>query len=191
MKKLLVYIYEGMADFEISLLCHLLVADCGKDVLIISDNLDEVRSKSGMKFLPDEILANVNLDEVEGLIIPGGWLASLSHKLIEIIKTLNDDRKLIAAICAAPWILAKAGILEGVKYTTSISTWGEAHREFFKMEDPFPRESYVECKCYRDENIITAKGTAFIDFSVEVCEYLRLFESEGEKLELLNQLRCS
>ena len=191
MKKIAIYIYEGMADFEISLLCHLLVSDCGVEIMIVSNDTDVIKSKSGIKYLPDETIVNLDLDEGEGLIIPGGWLENLTDELIELVRKLNDDNKLIAAICAAPWILAKAGILEDIKYTTSISEWGDKHKDFFKIDNPFPKGNHIDCNCYRDRNIITAKGTSFIDFSVEVCDYLELFSSDNEKKELLNQLRCS
>ncbi len=79
------------------------------------------------------------------------------------------------------WILAVSGILEARKYTTSIDELQDKHRDFFGMEDPFPLSNYVEGRVVRDNNVITAKGYAFIDFAVEVCDYFGRFQNEDDK----------
>jgi putative intracellular protease/amidase len=189
MGKVLIYIYDGMADFEITLLAQLLVGDCGMDLLVVSSKTGVVKSKSGMMYMPNIDMMGVKTNDVDAIIIPGGWLADLDDKLIEIIKELNNENKLIAAICAAPWILAKGDVLKNRKYTTSIVEWLDKHRDFFKMEDPFDRNGYIEARVVRDNNIITAKGVAFIDFAIEVCDYLGLFEDENEKLAFINDIK--
>jgi putative intracellular protease/amidase len=105
------------------------------------------------------------------------------------VKELNYNHKLIAAICAAPWILAKAGILEDRNFTTSIVQWQEMHREILGSDDPFPRKGFVNERVVRDGNIITAKGVAFIDFAVEVCDYFGLFKDEAERLAFEKDLK--
>jgi len=189
MEKVLVYIYEGMADYEITLLTHLLGADCGKELVVISNNEKLIRSKSGILYKPHKTLQEIDIEEVEGLIIPGGWLESLDDQLISLIQRLNKEKKFLAAICAAPWIFAEAGVLRGSKYTTSIVEWQQKHIDFFGIADPFPREGYVDHRVVRDGNIITAKGSAFIDFAIEVCDYLELFKDENERQELEEELK--
>lgn len=189
MGKILIFIYDGMADFEISFLAHLLGADCGKELLVIANNSEIVQSKSGMLYKPHKALRQIFDEEVEGLIIPGGWLANLDEKLIDIIRDLHKRNKLIAAICAGPWILAKAGVLNNCKYTTSIVEWQEKHLEFFGIDDPFPREGYIERRVVRDGNVITAKGIAFIDFTIEVCDYLGLYKDDNEKKDFEKDIK--
>ncbi|GMQ60746.1 type 1 glutamine amidotransferase family protein [Vallitalea sediminicola] len=181
MSKILVYIYEGMADFEISLLIHLLGVDCGKELVVVSNSLKTIQNKAGISFNPSKKLNQVIDEEVEGIIIPGGWLENLDEDLIRLIKKLNENNKLVAAICAAPWILAKAGVLNNRKYTTTIEKWDKKYIELFRTDDPFPWEGYMNERVVRDGNVITAKGLAFVDFAVEVCDYLNLFEDEIEK----------
>ena len=53
--------------------------------------------------------------------------------------------------------------------------------EIFGEADPFPRDNYIEKRVVADNNIITALGTAFLDFAVEICNWLQLFESEEDK----------
>jgi putative intracellular protease/amidase len=105
----------------------------------------------------------------------------LHERLITIINQLNQSDKLLAAICFGPWMLAKAGVLENRKYTSSIVKWQEELSELFGIQDPFPVEGYVEARVVRDKNIITAKGAAFIDFAIEVCDYFGGFQEEDQR----------
>ena len=189
MRKILVYIYDGMATFEIALLTQLLCSTQDTELIIIADEIRQIKDKPGFSITPQLDLNCIDVNEIDGIIIPGGWLAHLDERLISLIRDLNEAQKLIAAICAAPWILAKAGVLNGRKYATSIDKWQDSHREIFQLEDPFPREGYQECRVVRDGNIITAKGPAFIDFTMEVCDYLGLFEDEAERIEFEQDLK--
>lgn len=183
MRKILVYIYDGMATFEIALLTQLLSSTEDTEIIIVADEIRQIKDKPGFSFTPQLDLKSVDINEIDGIIIPGGWLAHLDEQLISLIRALDKEQKLIAAICAAPWILAKAGVLNSRRYATSIDQWQDSHRRIFQQEDPFPREGYTECRVVRDGHIITAKGPAFIDFTMEVCDYFGLFEDETERVE--------
>ena len=58
------------------------------------------------------------------------------------------------------------------------------------LEDPFPRETYVNKHVVKDQNIITALGNAFIDFSVEILDYFHYFKEEKEKQDMINHYKC-
>ena len=95
-----------------------------------------------------------------------------------------------AGICGAGTILmAQAGILNSVKYTTPLMPWNEKHKEIFDIENPFPAKNYCSNKCVRDGNVITSIGTAFIEFSTEICDYFELFETAEEKEEFIKGFR--
>jgi len=47
--------------------------------------------------------------------------------------------------------------------------------------DPFPRENFVQDRVIRDDNVVTAQGTAFIDFAIEICDWFGGFEGEEDK----------
>ena len=101
-----------------------------------------------------------------------------------LLKKLNKDGKLIAAICAGPEFLAKSGILDGKKYTTSAEP--QSYEE--KNEpDPFPRENYVNARLVLDGNILTAQGYAFTDFALKIWDWYNVYDYEGEKEELKDQ----
>lgn len=78
-------------------------------------------------------------------------------------------------------IFSKGRVLKHVKYTTPVVEWTEEHIEVFGEEDPFPRENFIQERVVRDGNIITAQGTAFIDFAIEICDWFNLFENKDDR----------
>lgn len=189
MGKVLVFIYDEMADFEITLVTHLLGSDGGKEIVTISYEDKLIKSKSGIIYKPARLIKDVLAEEVEGLIIPGGWNGEIRPELIELIQSINAKGKLLAAICAGPRFLAKAGVLDNVKYTTSIEQWTEDQVQQFKENDPFPRQNFVSERVVRDGNIITAKGLAFVDFATEVYDWFSLFDDEEDRNNFLKEIR--
>ena len=188
MGKILVFIYDDMADFEITFVTHLLGSDSGKEIITIGYDDILIKSKSGVVYKPTKLIKDVLTEDVEGLIIPGGWNGEIRPELIELIQSLNAKGKLLAAICAGPRFLAKAGVLDNAKYTTSIVNWTEKHEEQFMDSDPFPRQNFISDRVVRDGNIITAKSNAFIDFSVEVCDWFGLFDDEDDKSNFVKSI---
>ena len=181
-KKILLFIFDNMTDYEITFIAHLLKADAGKEVITISYEDKFIKGTSGLLYKPDKLVKDVLNDDVEGLIICGGWFGEVREELIELIRKLNSEGKLLAGICGAgTFFLATAGVLNKVSYTTPITRWTEKHVEVFGDGDPFPRENYMEKRVVTDKNVITALGTAFFDFAVEICDWLQLFESEEDK----------
>ncbi|QSX05720.1 DJ-1/PfpI family protein [Sedimentibacter sp. zth1] len=179
MRKILCFIYNNMADFEITLSCDML--GCLEETKIISVAYERgtVGGLSQLKYTPDMTVREaIKLDDIDGLIIPGGFERNCKEELIELIQKVDRDKKLICAICAAPEYLAKAGILDNHLYTTTLD-----HSYFVEngIEDCFPRKNYLEEKVVIHENIITAKGKSFIDFGVEILDYFNAFDNADEK----------
>ena len=50
-----------------------------------------------------------------------------------------------------------------------------------EMEDPFNRENFSLDLLVRDENVITAVGRSFVDFTFEVVDYFKMFKTEEDK----------
>jgi len=190
MGKILVFIYDDMADFEITFATHLLGSDSGKSIITIAYEDKIIKSKSGMLYKPSMLIKDVLVkDDIEGLIIPGGWNGEIRIELISLIRKLNENNRLLAAICAGPRYLAKAGVLDNKYYTTSIIEWTDKHRFQFDEEDPFPRKNFANVRVLKDRNVITAQGTAFIDFAIEICDWFSLFDSEEDRMNFTNTIK--
>ncbi|GAA4866153.1 type 1 glutamine amidotransferase family protein [Paenibacillus vulneris] len=183
MGRILCFISEDFADFEITLAFHKIKNAGKKEVLCVGYDHQPVISESGLTYKPNATLAEaMELQDVEGLIIPGGPIRKQRQELTELIRKLDREEKLLAAICNGPQYLGRAGILAHRKYTTSCSV--DRIRQL-DVEDPFPRERYVEQRVVRDGHVITAKGRAFVDFSFELFDYLQLYEGRREERDQL------
>ena len=184
MGKILLFVYNDMADFEFTYATHLLGHELGKQIVVAAYDKSPIVSKGGVTYLPHTTISEVDANEFEGFIIPGGWNPVVKQEMLDLINQFYQKDKLLAAICAGPRYFAKAGILDKVKYTTSIVEWNETRRSTFNEEDPFPRQNFVNKRVVRDRNVITSKGISFVDFGIEVANYFGMFNTDDEKLEL-------
>ena len=101
----------------------------------------------------------------DALVLPGGpghkHLLG-SDKLLEKIRATHAQNLLCAAICAAPIVLAKAGILKGKKATC-----------FPGEEENLTGAIFVEKETVVDGNIITSRGAGTsVNFALEIIAYL-------------------
>lgn len=172
MGKILCYIYEGMADFEISLLLHRLKNKGQREIISVSEAAQPLMAQSGLTFVADRLITEIeSLEDIEALIIPGGPIDNGQNEICPLVRAMVEKGRLVAAICFAPQFLGRAGVLEHYRYTTSCS---EQKIEQLGCEDPFNRENYVLQRTVVDRNVITAQGYAFVDFAAEVCRYLKV-----------------
>ena len=89
MGKVLLFIFDNMTDYEITFIAHLLKADAGKEVITIYYEDKLVKGTSGLLYKPDKLVADVLNDDVEGLIICGGWFGVIREELIELISSIT------------------------------------------------------------------------------------------------------
>ncbi|MBU3153694.1 DJ-1/PfpI family protein [Clostridium estertheticum] len=183
MKKILCFISDEFADFEITLVLHKIRNVGKRHIVTVGYNHKLVVSESGLCYKPDLTLNEViKLDDVEGLIIPGGPIRNQQEELTKLILKLDQEKRMIAAICNGSQYLGRAGILNKCKFTTSCSL---ERIEALGVVDPFPRENYEDSRVVTDKNIITAKGRAFVDFSFAVFDYLNIYEGQYTEKEKL------
>lgn len=182
MGKTAVFLFDNMTDYEITFITHLLRVDAGRQTVTVSYEDRTVKSASGISYRAERLVKDVLEEELDGLILCGGWYGELRGELLALIRKLNREGKLLAGICGAgTFFLASAGVLKGVRYTTPITAWTPRHRQVFGQTDPFPRETYVPARVVTDGNVITALGTGFVDFGIAVCDWFGLFSTEEEK----------
>ena len=93
----------------------------GAEVKVASTTLSEATGKLGMKVKPDITINKINPDEFDAIIFVGGpgvkqfWNDKTIHN---IAVGFYNKKKITAAICSAPVILARAGLLEGKNATS-------------------------------------------------------------------------
>lgn len=175
MKKVLVFLAEGFETIE-----ALSVVDvCNRArVICHACSLTEnrgVNSAHGTMVLCDKLISDEDLENYDALVLPGGMPGSIAlrdnEKVQSLIKKYNKENKIVAAICAAPIALAKAGVIEG-KMVTSYPG--------FKEE--LGNVNYIEDKTVvKDGNIITSRGPATaLVFGLEILKSLGYLKEEEE-----------
>ncbi len=110
----------------------------------------------------DALIENTDFSDAEMLILPGGATHLDACKpLCDLLLKHNEQDKLIAAICAAPSVLGKLGILVGKQATC------------YPGFEGYLGESYVGGLVVESKNIITAKGPGLsADFAFCLIEKL-------------------
>lgn len=176
MKKVLVFLAEGFETIE-----ALSVVDiCNRaNVTCHACSLTEnraVNSAHGTMVLCDKLISDNDLETYDAIVLPGGMPGSKNlrdnEKVQSLIKKYNEENKIVAAICAAPIALAKAGVIEG-KTVTSYPGFKEELGNVNYVED----ETVVV-----DGNIITSRGPATaLVFGLEILKQLG-YGKEAEEI---------
>lgn len=185
MSKILCFVSENMADFEIMLVLHKLKNVGHKEIVAVGYTRDSIVSESGLRYVPDMTLADVfDIGQIDGFLIPGGPICPQQPILTDVIHTLHAQQILLAAICNGPQYLGRAGILAYHAFTTSCAPEAIAR---LGVPDPFPRHNYVDQRVVRDGHVITAKGRAFVDFAFAIFDYLHIYEENPQEQQQLFQ----
>lgn len=181
MGKIVCFVTEKYADFEVVLTLHLL-RDVGKrEIVTVGYSHDPVISLSGVKTVPDCTLEEAALfDDIEAFIMPGGPIRERDERLVSFIRMLDGRQALLAAICFGPQYLARSGVLDTRRYTTSCTP---LHIKKKGIDDPFPRANFISERVAKDGNVITAQGHAFVDFAFAVLETVGYDRKDQKALE--------
>jgi protease I len=129
-----------------------ILENAGIQVQVASVTLDLARGVEGKTFQPQLTVKGINVNNFDAIIFIGGagatqyWNDPAAHK---IAKDAYDGGRIVAAICVAPVILAKAGILKGKRATVWSSDSGQLLVAGAK---------YSGANVEKDGKIITAAG---------------------------------
>ncbi|MGB6663173.1 MAG: DJ-1/PfpI family protein, partial [Xanthobacteraceae bacterium] len=70
----------------------------------------------------DKTLDRVSANDYDAIVLPGGQinpdLLRVEEKALKFIKAIFDAKKVVAAICHAPWLLVETGVAKGRKMTS-------------------------------------------------------------------------
>ena len=100
----------------------------------------------------DEVWSG-SLDHFDGIVLPGGMQGAANLRdhegLIQSLKEAHERGKTLAAICAAPIVLDRAGLLDEKRYTC-----------YDGFEKEIGSEHYVKEAVVQDGHILTSRGPA-------------------------------
>ncbi len=124
-----------------------------------------VLGANGITIQADTSLKNIISDDFDMIVLPGGWDGTYAlaenARVLELLKEFKKN-KIVGAMCAAPFVLKKAGVL-GNEYTCYPGAKDE-------IDHPGYRE---DSKVVSDGNIITSRGSGTaVCFGLAIVERL-------------------
>lgn len=168
--KTAILLYEGFSEYELSVALSVLMQG-KKEVVTFAIEQQAVHSEGGLTVLPDHSIVELEVSQFDSLILPGCidiGLIKDESVIFQVIQWFNQDNKLLAAISSAPFLLGKAGVLQGHRFTAGLTS---QQREFMGV---FGGAKYEEELVVRSGHLITAKGRGFIQFGLAIGNALGL-----------------
>jgi len=174
--KILIPLAEGFEEIE-AVTCIDVLRRGGVEVVTASLNNLDVKGAHNIIIKADTSISTIKRGEFDGILLPGGMPGATNlrddERVIELIQEFAKEEKLIAAICAAPIALERAGVITNKKATSY----------------PGFDKDLISCKYQNDrvvvdKNIITGRGPGVaLEFALEVIKYL-IGETKVKDLEM-------
>jgi protease I len=151
----------------------------GATVHVVSPEAGEIKGWKekdwGRPVKVDRSLDDVSVDDYHAIVLPGGQinpdLLRVNAKAIEFIRAFFDQKKVVAAVCHAPWLLIETGIAKGRKMTSYHSIKTDVINAGGKWEDS---------EVVTDMGIITSRKPDDLEaFSAKIIEEI----AEGRHTE--------
>lgn len=181
-KEIIFVLLNGFADWEAAhtAVCLNTGVIPGRPVKYISKTLsltkDPIISIGGFKVLPDYDIHTLS-EDYDGLVLVGGnnnWFSPEAEFLVPLVEKMIRENKLVAGICNGSVFLGKHGFLNHVKHTSnSLEYLKNIARNTYTGDT-----HYIEKQAVRDGNIVTANGTAQLEFCREILYALNADEPE-------------
>ncbi|MBI5206875.1 MAG: DJ-1/PfpI family protein [Candidatus Firestonebacteria bacterium] len=177
MSKILVLVYDGFSEIELSFPVSMFSIFGGVDYDVVALKNKEVTGWAGITIVASKLLKEISPLEYDALLLPGispFMVDDLlkNEPLLKLVKNMYINNKIVAAICLTPLILAKAGILKGKSLSSDAPP--ESYSEY-EIGD------ILQSPIVLDGNIITGKGPGFIKLTQSLFESLGHAEL-GQKL---------
>lgn len=142
----------------------------GAKVTVASTELTALGT-NGSTYTADILISDAKAKNYDAIVVVGGTgvIGSLweDKDLRKLVKDANKDKKIVAAICAATPVLAKAGILKGKNATVS---WDGGAKELTANGAKF-----VDKEVVVSGNIVTGRNPdASVAFGLKLCEKLNI-----------------
>lgn len=174
MKKVVLFvILDQYADWESAYLSSMILAlGQGRyQVKTVSLSKDSIQSLGGFTTVPDYDIASAPHD-FEGLVLIGGlsWRREQALQVVPLVHQAFENNKILGGICDAAAFLGTTGVLNDVRHTgndlETVKQWaGKAYTgELLYVKEP----------AVSDQNIVTANGTASLEFAKEMLTALEI-----------------
>lgn len=166
MARVLVPLARGCEELEAVTVIDLLRR---AGIEVVTAGLDEgvVEASRGVKLVPDTTLEEALDQEFDMVVLPGGGPGAKrlagDQRVTQLLKRLAESEKFTAAICAAPMVLAGAGLLRERRATSFPGA----------LDGLDHGARYVEESVVQDGTVVTSRGPGTaMDFALHLIELL-------------------
>jgi len=165
MKSVLVPLAQGSEELEAVTVLNIL-RRAGIEAISASLDGHPIRGSRGTMLIPDTSLDEALERDFDMIVLPGGQPGTNNLKadprIIKLLQRMETADRFVCAICAAPSVLAAAGLLDGRRATS-----------FPGSLDAFPKVSRQPQAVVEDGKLITSRGPGTaMDFALTLVERL-------------------
>ena len=168
-KKVAILATNGFEQSELEIPRDRLKA-AGATVDIVSPESAEIKGWDkkdwGRSVKVDKTLNEVSADDYDAIVLPGGQinpdLLRVNDKALALITSVFNQKKVVAAVCHAPWLLIEAGVIKGRKVTSYKSIKTDVINAGGRWEDS---------QVVVDQGLITSRNPGDLEaFSAKIIE---------------------
>lgn len=175
MAKVLVPLAQGCEELEAVTIIDLL-RRAEIQVITAGLNNDPIVASRGTRLLADTTLEKISHEEFDMVVLPGGLPGAdnlnADQRIHEILQRTLDKNNYVAAICAAPKVLASAGLLDGKQATAYPGVLAAIANNAIQI---------TSAAVQHDGKVITSRGPGTaMDFALEIISCLVGIEKRNE-----------
>jgi protease I len=168
-KKIAILATNGFEQSELEVPRDMLQA-AGAQIHIVAPEAGTIRGWNdkdwGTEVKVDVSLETAKASDYDAIVLPGGQMnpdtLRVNQAALTFIRDFYDQKKVVAAICHAPWLLIETGIIKGRKATSYKSIKGDMMNAGAKWEDS---------EVVTDQGIVTSRQPSDLQaFSKKVME---------------------
>jgi 4-methyl-5(b-hydroxyethyl)-thiazole monophosphate biosynthesis len=164
-KTVLVLFADGSEELEAVTIVNIL-RRAGISVTLAGLNAGALRGSRGIELVPNTTLEDAMKRSYDMVVLPGGQPGTdnlkADERVLKLMRQMAQQEKYMTAICAAPSVLATAGLLDG-KHATC----------FPGSLDAFPQVMQRPSAVVEDGKLITSRGPGTaMDFALTLAERL-------------------
>lgn len=165
MKSALILFAEGSEELEAVTVVNIL-RRAGVTVTLAGLTAGALRGSRGTLLTPDTTLDEAVRHDYDMLVLPGGQPGTnhlkTDARVLKLAQRMSAEGKYVTAICAAPSVLAAAGLLDGRRATCYPGSL-----------DAFPQAHLQNAAVVEDGKLITSRGPGTaMDFALTLAERL-------------------
>ncbi|MEK6644537.1 MAG: type 1 glutamine amidotransferase domain-containing protein [Planctomycetota bacterium] len=120
--RILIFVGDDYEDLELWY-PKLRLEEAGAKVVVAGQKAGVTyRGKHGYPCESETAIIDMRAPDFNGVVVVGGWMPDKLRRdanVLELVRQFNEAKKMIASICHGPWITISAGVVRGVRMTST------------------------------------------------------------------------